>query len=243
MLTRERGKNGKLQKVLESRGITCLEMPLIETAPGPDRAKLHNALQHQQFDWICITSPEAASVFAEGWKEARKPPVRVAVVGEGTGKVLLAMNEDALIPQFIPSVANAEHFGPELPFLLNGTNRVLYPASNKASSVLQEGLLARGFDVVRLNTYDTVPVTSLGDEILTAAKQASVVAIASPSAVRAWVEFAGMEIAMNMAVAAIGSTSARAAEKAGLKKIHYPEKPGLDTFAETIMNALKQEQY
>jgi hypothetical protein len=37
VLTREKGKNGKLQKVLEARGITSLEVPLIETAPGPDR--------------------------------------------------------------------------------------------------------------------------------------------------------------------------------------------------------------
>jgi uroporphyrinogen-III synthase len=35
--TREQGKNGKLIKGLESHGISCIELPLIEHAPGPDR--------------------------------------------------------------------------------------------------------------------------------------------------------------------------------------------------------------
>lgn len=33
--------------------------------------------------------------------------------------------------------ANAEHFGPELPFVEGGGKRVLYPSSNKASTELQ----------------------------------------------------------------------------------------------------------
>lgn len=37
-----------------------------------------------------------------------------------------------------------------------GTGRVLYPASCKASTELQDGLAASGFTVTRLDTYDTV---------------------------------------------------------------------------------------
>lgn len=37
-----------------------------------------------------------------------------------------------------------------------GTGRVLYPASCKASTDLQDSLAASGFRVSRLNTYDTV---------------------------------------------------------------------------------------
>lgn len=239
VLTREAGKNGKIIKMLESRGIRCLEMPLIETAKGPDTDRLPEALQHSEdYDWVCITSPEAASVFIKGWKEAGKPEVRIAVVGEGTGEIFVAAGEVALLPQFTPTVANAEHFGPELPFIPGGTKRILYPASNKASSLLQQGLLARGFQVQRLNTYDTLPVTSLAPEQLRVASTAQVVAVASPSAVRAWVGFVGEEIAARMPVACIGSTSAKAAESLGLKKIFYPDEPGLETFASTIEEAL-----
>jgi uroporphyrinogen-III synthase len=228
-------------KALEGRGVSCLEMPLIETAPGPDTDRLPDVLRREghNFDWVCITSPEAASVFIEGWKKAGCPAVRVAVVGDGTGRVLRAAEEPTLVPQFTPSVANADHFGPELPILENGTKKVLYPASNKASSVLQEGLLARGFDVVRLNTYDTLPVTTLADDQLELAKQAEVVAIASPSAVRAWLKFVGDEAAEDVAIACIGSTSGQAAKKLGLARVFYPEEPSLDNFVTTIIQALE----
>lgn len=40
VLTREQGKNDALRKVLEGRGISCLELPMVETAAGPDQARL-----------------------------------------------------------------------------------------------------------------------------------------------------------------------------------------------------------
>lgn len=49
---------------------------------------------------------------------------------------------------------------------------------------LQSGLEARGFQMTRLNTYDTVAVSTVDPERLQLAKQARVVAIASPSAVK-----------------------------------------------------------
>lgn len=242
VLTREAGKNGKLMKLLESKGISCLEMPLVETAAGPDADRLPEVLKREadSFDWVCITSPEAATVFTKGWIKAGRPEVRIAVVGEGTARVLRATGESLLAPSFVPSVANADHFGPELPFRENGTKRVLYPASNKASSILQEGLRARGFDVVRLNTYDTLPVKSLEPDVLHQAQAADVIAIASPSAVKAWIAFAGTEVAGRQAVACIGSTSGRAALKLGLapSKIFYPEEPSLENFASSIIEAL-----
>jgi uroporphyrinogen-III synthase len=65
------------------------------------------AEQHQQFDWVCITSPQAASVFLEGWALAGRPPVRLAVVGDGTGKVFeTAVADGAPQPEFVPSLVS-----------------------------------------------------------------------------------------------------------------------------------------
>lgn len=211
---------------------------MVETLPGPDVDLLPSTLRETAFDWVCITSPEAASVFIEGWKAAGKPAVRVGVVGKGTGLVLDAAREPGLVPQFTPSIANAEHFGPELPFVEGGSNTVLYPSSAKASTVLQEGLERRGFRVLRLNTYNTVTVKAVDAETLEEAKRAQVVAIASPSALKAWVEHVGQARAAEMTIACIGSTSARAAEKLGLKKVVFAEEPGLDTFVQTIVDAV-----
>lgn len=46
--------------------------------------------------------------------------------------------------------------GSELPHISGGSGRVLYPASAKASTDLQDSLTAAGFEVHRINTYNTV---------------------------------------------------------------------------------------
>lgn len=71
------------------------------------RDQLPIALQEERFDWVCITSPEAAAVFIEGWRQAGRPAVRVAVVGDGTGRVLVPVDGGALAPAFTPSVVSS----------------------------------------------------------------------------------------------------------------------------------------
>ena len=61
----------------------------------------------------------------------------------------------------------------------------------------------------RLNTYNTVPVQSVPAADLAMAKAAQVVAFASPSAVKAWLECAGSHAAADMAIACIGAVLAR----------------------------------
>jgi hypothetical protein len=56
---------------------------------------------------------------------------------------------------------------------------------------VQNGLKERGYDVTRLNTYDTVSATwSTAEE--EAAKAAGIVTLASPSAVKTWAERVGV---------------------------------------------------
>ena len=74
------------------------------------------------------------------------------------------------------------------------------------SMLLQEGLEARGFSVVRLNTYNTVQVHSLPSADVAAAKQARVVAFASPSAVKAWLACVGDQQTADVAIACIGKS-------------------------------------
>eukprot|EP00882_Tetradesmus_deserticola_P008034 GHRQ01008463.1.p2 GENE.GHRQ01008463.1~~GHRQ01008463.1.p2 ORF type:complete len:238 (+),score=109.28 GHRQ01008463.1:329-1042(+) len=158
VVTREHGKNGKLIKALSKHGIQCVELPLIEHAPGPDRDQLPGLLQAGAFDWVTCTSPESAAVFVEGWKAAGSPQVRVAVVGGGTGEVLAAAGVN---PEFTATKALGKVMGSELPHVPGGSDVVLYPASVKASTDLQDSLAAAGFSVQRINTYNTVSGAAL----------------------------------------------------------------------------------
>ena len=146
LVTREAGKNGPLVKRLASAGIQasdctaclscsshtatdspsqCVEVPLIEHGTGPDRARLPEALR-QPWDWVLLTSPEAAAVFLEvccaavcqkqprwlhtpllscsqAWHLAGRPTIRIATVGGGTSAVLAGQCPVA----FTPSKADA----------------------------------------------------------------------------------------------------------------------------------------
>ncbi|CAN0195766.1 unnamed protein product [Ectocarpus sp. 12 AP-2014] len=137
-----------------------------------------------------------------------------------------------------------------------GGPRVLYPASVKAQNTLESGLRTRGFEVRRLNTYDTVPAT-WDESAEAAAAGASVAAFGSPSAVKTWAARMGVVAAGERGAGAegsgggkssgggalaacIGETSARACREAGWAEsaIFYPEKPGMEGWAKAVGEAL-----
>ena len=241
VLTREEGKNGDMRARLSVRGIEVLEMPLIETATGADADALPAALADATgWDWVCITSPEAANVFLRAWREAGEPDVPIATVGKGTSKVLKeeyargALTREA----FTPSKADAATLAEELP--LSSNARVLYPASAKAASTLQEGLRSRGARVTRLNTYSTEKVTAVDADAMALAKAADVVTFGSPSAVKAWLALSGLsdEKVEHPLYACIGGTSARACDEVGLPGVLFPESPGVDGWERVVLDAL-----
>lgn len=121
---------------------SCYELPLIESRDGPDKARLPGELK-KEYDWIVITSPEAAKVFLEAWRAAGQPMHRLATVGKGTKKVFDEAPESkfeshpALQVEFVPSKALGTALAAELPFPTEETRacNILYPASALASKV------------------------------------------------------------------------------------------------------------
>lgn len=80
LLTREAGKNEKLQERLCTAGVDSVVLPMIRTTSGHDEAALETALE--QCDWVVVTSPEAARVLLRSWSIC-KPALSLAVVGKG----------------------------------------------------------------------------------------------------------------------------------------------------------------
>ncbi|GLT92233.1 hypothetical protein SLE2022_100810 [Rubroshorea leprosula] len=247
VVTRERGKNGKLIDALAKLGINCLELPLIQHAQGPDLDRLASVLSAKMaFDWIVITSPEAGSVFLEAWTAAGTPNVRIGVVGAGTASIfhdVVRSSKLSLDIAFAPSKATGKVLVSELP--KDGDKRctVLYPASAKASNEIEEGLSSRGFEVMRLNTYTTVPVDHVDQMLFQKALSAPVVAVASPSAIRAWANLISEVDQWRNSVACIGETTASAAKRLGLKNVYYPTQPGLEGWIDSILEALRLHDY
>lgn len=247
VLTREEGKNGDMRQRLEKHGVEVVEMPLIETTVGGDCSELPKALADPNgWDWVCITSPEAAKVFLQGWADAGKPDLPIATVGKGTARVLIPEYKNGALTakMFTPSKANAETLVKELPVSGDGKpTRILYPASAKAARTLQDGLEARNGNVkvTRLNTYSTEKVTSVERDVMVSAVSADVVTFGSPSAVKAWLALSGLgdtKEQQHPLYACIGGTSAKACDKVGLPGVLFPEQPGVDGWEQIVLEAL-----
>ena len=247
-LTREDGKNEKLREKIEEDSelmnqIDLLEMPCIEHADGCDYESLAPTLLSQRWDYIAITSPEAAKVLASAWDGVRNDPLPVVAVGKATEARL----RDSDIPvTFVPSKATAKTLAAELE-LVSGksSTNVLYPASAKAKTTLQDGLTERGFTVTRLNTYDTITAT-WGDDEKKSSDKVQVACFASPSSVKGWLK--NTENNTRVLAACIGETSATACKELGWEEnqIFFPENPGLDGWVEAIYKAIavsKKESY
>ncbi len=254
-LTREKGKNDKLrdallsneriEQICETSGVSVQihELPCIEHVDGPDAERLAPTLASSHFDYVAITSPEAATVFAAAWTNAGRPKLgMVAAVGKATQEALAEFEIDVA---FVPSKSTAATLVEELPpsnvAVEEGrATTVFYPASAKAQDTLQIGLEERGFSVLRFNTYDTVAATWKADQA-SLARSATVACFASPSAVKAWLENTAQFETPRALASCIGETSASACRKNQWeeKNIFFPQKPGLDGWASAVADALE----
>mmetsp|Transcript_26018 Transcript_26018/g.71663 ORF Transcript_26018/g.71663 Transcript_26018/m.71663 type:complete len:320 (+) Transcript_26018:67-1026(+) len=253
-MTREDGKNGKLQKALEKDEeaaqlqINAMELPCIAHADGPDLDNLRQSLTEQSWDYVAVTSPEAARVLIRGIQGDTQllQSIAVAAVGKATEKQL---KDNNLNVAFTPSKAYAKNLVAELPATTGATTRVLYPASCRAPGTLADGLTQqRGeqFEVVRLNTYDTV-TAEWTDEQRTAAQSCHIACFASPSSVKGWLKnyyndnCDETQTPPPVLAACIGQTSATACEELGWDREHifFPDSPGIEGWVDAIKRAAK----
>jgi len=213
-LTREDGKNGKLRKLLTARGVACEELPCIAFQRLPGFEELQPALKSGRYEWVAITSPEAAGVFVEARASCGDAAVaaKVASVGAGTAQVLAGAGVPA---SFVPSKATGKTLAAELPEP-SGEGRVLYPASALAADVVANGLAGRGIPIDRIDTYTTVPA-EWSEADLARASACAVVTFGSPSAVRVWAERVGTAAA----AVCIGETSAKEARRVRAQELLY----------------------
>jgi uroporphyrinogen-III synthase len=241
-LTREEGKNDKLVQHIKRNPeldsqIDLLELPCIEHAGGPDFEKLGETLLSQRWDYVAVTSPEAARVVASAWDVVRDNPLPVVAVGKATEKTLQKFG----IPvTFTPSKATAKVLAQELEYKGEGTT-LLYLASVRAQDTLESGLMARGFAVTRLNTYDTITAT-WSEEQKEKAKKVKVACFASPSSIKGWLSNTGDN--KDVMAACIGETSAKACRGHSWSEsqIFFPESPGLEGWSNSIAESIKDLQ-
>jgi uroporphyrinogen-III synthase len=203
VVARPADRAAALVDLVEARGARALVVPLVEIVEPVDPGRLEAVLADlRSFDWIVVTSPNAAARVAPFL--ATTPHVRVAAVGSSTAGALPRTD-------LIADRQSAEGLVAVFP---DGPGRVLVAQAAAGAPTLVDGLAGKGWTVERVHTHDTRPVRPAAREQL-AVLRADVVLLTSGSQARSWVEAFGD--AAPPVVGAIGPQTARDAEVAGLK--------------------------
>jgi uroporphyrinogen-III synthase len=107
--------------------------------------------------------------------------------------------------------------------------KVLYPTSNLADSALEDLLTSRGFQVTRLNAYETRS-PNWSPETLRQAKDVDIVTFFSPSAADFWAE----KVGRNFLAVTFGPTTAAAALKLNFREVRASENMRVDSLADLV---------
>ncbi len=245
LITRSEEANVQVAALLESRGARALSLPTIRFT-DPDSWESCDRAIHRLSDFhaILFTSSTAVRAFLKrleavhlGGKRALHD-IQSYAVGERTFESLL----DAGIPALATKGGTAGDLAASLGNAIHG-KRFLFPKSNIARDVLPEALKARGVDITEVVVYKTVaPAPKALDEVRNSLKARSVDAMLffSPSAVSHFTQMIGTVHTESLLVAAIGPTTAQAAQDAGFDVSVIAKKPTAEGLIESLEEFMTQ---
>jgi uroporphyrinogen-III synthase len=153
IVTRSRAQAGALSQALTALGARVIEIPTIAIAPPEDYAPLDAALGRlEAYDWLLVTSANAARVLGERLLPAQTWPRHVGAVGRSTAQALDAAGFGV---DLVPEPFVAESLISALAGQVAG-KRILLARAAVARDVLPEALRSAGAHVEVVDAYRTV---------------------------------------------------------------------------------------
>jgi uroporphyrinogen-III synthase len=196
-VTRAADQAGPLRERLESLGATVVEVPVIVIAEPDDGGTALYAAANalHAYDWVVLTSPNAASRFFRAVtaqdSASGGPHVvpNIAVVGPGTGEVVRRVGG---VVAFVPDRSVGEGIVEAFPSISEAKNggRILLPQAAAARETVAVGLRNAGWQVDVVEAYRTIAAHPEQDQIA-AALAADAVVFTSSSTARRFAEIAG----------------------------------------------------
>ncbi|WP_227396719.1 uroporphyrinogen-III synthase [Jeotgalibacillus aurantiacus] len=224
LLTRPLDQAKRDQVMIEELGGTALILPMIETRALHDSDGQSFIHQLGTFDWVILTSRNAAKYFLDRLTEADTvSELRLCKVGAVGQKTAAFLYDHGIEADFVPSSFKGADFIKEFPAdEVKGLN-MLYPQGNIARGEIAAAFEKEGATCKVWTLYETFK-PDIDTEKLSSITQVDVVTFASPSAVRHFVESAekaGAPILTRMKegrckIASIGPTTSAELFKRGL---------------------------
>ncbi|WP_143287073.1 uroporphyrinogen-III synthase [Caenibacillus caldisaponilyticus] len=221
LLTRERNASRQMAELIAARGGEALIAPVMKFAPAPLSAAALNCIRGVNgFDWIVLTSANGVRYFFDVLSAQRLEIVgpKFAVVGQKTAE---ALERRGIKPDLIPDDFTAEKLADRMA-AQQEKGQVLLALGTLAKDDLERRLREAGYEVARVDVYQTVLNEAAKPIVQTVVAEAAVDAVvfASPSAIRFFMSMAdGLDqraFWRRAAVACIGPVTADAARAHGL---------------------------
>ncbi|MFB3906080.1 MAG: uroporphyrinogen-III synthase [Acidobacteriota bacterium] len=226
LITRSRSQSAGFRELLESAGARVLEVPAIEIRPRMSRQLDDAILQLESYDWLFVTSANAAAIFA-GQVTHLRPRLRpdslerprVCAIGPATSEKI---QESGYRVALVPAVFQAEGVIDEFVKFHQGNLagvRILLPRAAQAREILPEELRRRGAIVDLIPVYDTAIPDGMAENLreLLQHAQIDLITFTSSSTVHHFVQAAGLELDVRrFRYAAIGPITAATAQEYSL---------------------------
>ena len=229
LLTRPEGEGAdEWAAVFAEAGAVPVAYPTVSILPPESWQAVDEVIGRLDvYDWLVFTSQTAVAFFAGRLPTGRFQSAfhsRIAAVGKSTAQSIERLGGKVALA---PADSRQEGLAFALGNLPAGT-RVLLPLAAGGRTLLAENLQAHGCVVDVVAMYRTEPKHDLPPP-----PEFDVAAFASPSALRALVQRFGTPILAGKTIAAIGLTTAKEAQRHGLRAV-VAESPGVDALVLAI---------
>lgn len=236
LVTRPEGDGAEdWKQALLAAGATPLSFPTVRISPPPSWHELDQALADlPSYAWLIFTSQTAVNMVARRCPGERLPalePPRIAAVGPKTARAVV---EHGGKVSLVPGEARQEGLVDAFATVSSGT-RILFPIGAAGRTFLADALRARGCHVDLVLAYQTVAKPNLSPP-----PDFDLAVFASPSALRAFVGSLGTGMVAGAPVAVIGPTTAREAERHGLRAV-VARAPNVDALISALAECRKSQ--
>lgn len=224
LVTRARAQSATMSERLRALGADCLELPATRIEPLDAAGLAERVARLGEYAWVILTSQNAVAALWEALRAAGRDAralgtAKVAAVGPATADALLAhgVAVDVTPERFVAEGLLEALVGAARRDDVRGA-RVLYVAAEGARDVLPEGLAREGATVDVVRAYRSSPDGSATAALRAAveAREPELVTFTSASAVHAYVDAVGPELARTLPAASIGPVTTEAARAAGI---------------------------
>jgi uroporphyrinogen-III synthase len=241
LVTRSVSQSADLAERLRARGAEVVEVPLLVIAEPADPRPFRDAIRALDgYDWLLLTSANAADAVASALRLARAPlprTLRVGSSGPATTAVIRSLFPDTPISAQPTSRFGSPGLAQALALVELSGSRMLLPVSDRSPAAIGEVLRKRGAVVDIVVAYRTTTAEAARPDLQAALDRGiDAVTFASPSAVEAFVRLGGGP--RDVPAVVIGPTTAEAARAAGLSVAETAEPETTEGLADAVERCL-----